>query len=81
MQIPTVYLVSKRATPEQIERIKEALSLTPVAAFVVADPRDALWATQFHDTVTPLKQPIAIVADFENPLTAVDENGSLCPLL
>lgn len=81
MKIPTVYLVSRRLSPEQIQQAREALQITPLAAAVICDPRDADFAKQFSDSVTTLQQPIVIVADFEAPLTAVDENGKLCPLL
>jgi hypothetical protein len=81
MQIPTIYLISKRLTPEQIESVKAALLITPLSCVVICDPRDASFAHNFSDTVSNLKQPIALVADFESPLTAIDENGTLVSLL
>jgi hypothetical protein len=78
---PTIYLISRTLTEEQINKVREALFITPLAAVVICDPRDADLAKNFSDTVTSLQQPIAVVADFDTPLTAVDENGSLCPLL
>jgi hypothetical protein len=80
MNQPTVYLISRRLTTEQLQDAQNKLAITPLAAVVICDPRDADFAKQFCDTVSNLRQPIAIVADFEEPLTAVDENGSLCPL-
>lgn len=81
MNQPPVYLISKRLTPALIEEIKAALLITPLAAVVICDPRDAELAHNFSDTVSNLQQPIAVIADFDAPLTALDENGSLCHLL
>ena len=81
MQTPMIYLVSKRLSPEQIEAVKSALLITPLSAAVICDSRDASLAHNFCDTVSNLQRPIALVADFEVPLTAIDENGNLCPLL
>jgi hypothetical protein len=80
MNQPTVYLVSNKLTPEQIETVKAALLITPLSAVIICDIRDAAFAHNFCDTVSNLKQPIALVADFDEPLTALDETGSLCPL-
>lgn len=77
MNQPTVYLISKRA---DIDQVKQALLITPLSAVVIADIRDAAFAKQLCDTVSNLQGPIAIVADFEEPLTAIDENGTLCPV-
>jgi hypothetical protein len=80
MNQPTVYLISKRLTPDQVEAVKATLLITPLSCVVICDPRDAALAHNFSDTVSNLKQPIALVADFDEPLTALDETGSLCPL-
>lgn len=80
MNQPPVYLISSKLSPEQIEQVKSLLLITPLAAVIICDPRDAVLAHNFCDIVSNLRQPIALVADFEVPLTAVDENGSLCPL-
>jgi len=74
---PTVYLISKRLTDEQIEAVKAALVITPLSCVVICDPRDAAFAHNFSDTVSNLQRPIALVADFEQPLTAITETGSL----
>ena len=76
---PKLYLISRKLTAEQIEEIKRQLSLTPLAAVVTPDIRDSQIANEFG-TATPLASPIAILADFEEPLTAVNEDGSLCPV-
>lgn len=81
MNQPPVYLISRRLTPEQIETVKAALLITPLSAVVICDSRDAQLAHNFSDTVSNLQRPIAIVADFEAPLTAIDESGNLVPLL
>lgn len=81
MQTPTIYLVSSRLTAEQADLIAQAFRITPLSAVIISDPRHAELAKLFSETVSTLKQPIALVADFETPLTAIDENGSLCPLL
>lgn len=78
---PKIYLISRKATEEQVARIKDALGITPLAAVVAADPRDVLKASEFCSTAEVLHRPIAILADFDTPLTAVNEDGSLCPLL
>jgi hypothetical protein len=81
MQTPKVYLISRTLTDEQADQVRAALGITPLAAVVIADPRDAEKATKFCDNIESLRQPIAIMADFAVPLTAVNEDGSLCPLL
>jgi hypothetical protein len=78
---PKIYLVSRDITPEQRDEVLRALSITPLAAVIVADPRDINQAIELCRTAEVLHQPIAILAGFENPLTAVNEDGSLCPLL
>lgn len=77
MNQPPVYLISRNLTPEQIEAVKAALLITPLSAVVICDSRDAQLAHNFCDTVSNLQRPIAIVADFEEPLTAIDETGTL----
>jgi len=79
--IPKLYLIGRGLTEEQVERVRQALAVTPLDALVVSDPRDAELAKQYCETVTALSRPIAILADFDAPLTAVNEDGSLCPLL
>lgn len=78
---PSVYFISRNLTPEQIQSIREMLLCTPLAAVIVCDPRDAEVAANFSDVTSFLPRPIAIVADFPDPLTAVNPDGSLCPLL
>lgn len=81
MQTPKVYLISRRLTDEQRDIIKSALGITPLHAIIIADPRDSRLAAEFCEAVSTLQQPIAILADFDSPLTALNEDGSLCPLL
>ena len=81
MQTPKVYLISRKLTEEQRDQIKAALSITPLQAVIATDPRDTVTAFEFCDKVEVLHRPIAVYADFDSPLTAVNEDGSLCPLL
>jgi hypothetical protein len=78
---PKVYLVKRGLTTEQTEKIQAALSITPLSAIVVTDPRDVNTAMELCDRAEVLHRPIAIFADFENLLTAINEDGSLCPVL
>ena len=78
---PKVYLISRNLTDEQLQRVQEALSITPLDAVVCPDIRDMQTAQQFAQCSAQLARPIAIFADFDVPLTAVQEDGSLCPLL
>lgn len=74
---PKVYLISRKLTAEQIEVVQRALSITPLAAIVTTDPRDKSLAESFCERATALQQPIAILADFTDPLTAVNDDGTL----
>jgi hypothetical protein len=76
--IPKIYLISRSLTPEQLERVRRALSITPLAAVVVADARDLGFAKQFSENTGLIHDPIAILADFDEPLTALNEDGSIC---
>lgn len=78
---PKVYLISRKATEEQLNLVKDALSITPLAAVVATDPRDVMKAMEFCSKAEVLHRPIAIFADFDSPLTAINEDGTLCPLL
>ena len=78
---PKVYLISRKLTDEQRETVERALSITPLAAIIPADPRDIELAIKYCELVSTLQQPIAILADFDLPLTAINEDGSLCPVI
>jgi hypothetical protein len=73
---PLVYLISRQLTQDQTQKVIDALSLTPVDV-VIAAPQDVERARNFCEQVTGLHKPIAIVADFDHPLTAVERDGSL----
>lgn len=77
---PKIYLISRNLTQEQVSKIREALSITPLQTIIVADARDVDGARPFCEAVTGLSEPIAIFADFENPLTALSLDGTLCPI-
>jgi hypothetical protein len=74
---PSIYLISKNLTEEQIQAIVDALSITPLDLVLVTSAQDVPLAKRFSETVTGLHRPIAILADFEKPLTAVTEDGTL----
>ena len=80
MSTPKVYLISRKMTDEQRDKAKAALSLTPLQAVVAADPRDVQTAQEFCNVSQVLNRPIAVYADFDVPLTAVNEDGSLTVL-
>lgn len=81
MNTPKVYLLSRTLTDEQKEQVQLALSITPLAAIIVTDPRDLPLALSICDKAQVLHHPVAVLAEFENPLTAIAEDGSLCRLL
>jgi hypothetical protein len=81
MNTQKVFLIKRDLTDEQKEQVQAALSITPLAALVVTDPRDVLNALSFCQTAQVLNHPVGVLADFENILTAINEDGSLCPLL
>jgi hypothetical protein len=80
MNTPKVYLISRTLTDEQKEQVQQALSITPLAAIIVADPRDLPLALSICDKAQVLHHPVAVLAEFEHPLTAVNEDGSLTTL-
>lgn len=80
MNVPTLYLISRKLSVEQIDDIRAALSITPLSAVVTPDIRDEKLAAEFGGEVTLLNHPIAILADFDEPLIAVNSDGSLCPV-
>lgn len=78
---PKIYLIKRNLSPEERDLVAAALRITPLDAIIPADLRDIDQAKEFSEAVANLQRPIAILADFETPLTAVNEDGSLCPLL
>lgn len=81
IKLPRIYLIKRSAVRD--EAVQHALDITPVCA-VLAPSSDALNdAEHMGDTHTLLNgAPIAIVADFEHPLSAINEDGSVtivCP--
>lgn len=77
---PKIYLISRNLDPEQLARVQQALSITPLAAVVVTDIRDLALAKQFSENAGVIHDAIAILADFEEPLTALQEDGAVCPI-
>lgn len=80
MQTPKVYLIDRKISPEQLEHVQQALNLTPLVAIVVTDLRDMELAKQICPVVSDLNRPIAILADFSAPISAVQDDGKVCPL-
>lgn len=78
---PKLYLVSRVGAG--MEEVQRMLSLTPIAGAICASPDDALAA----ESLTEVKignqgPPLAIVAQFEHPLSVINEDGTveiLCP--
>lgn len=81
MLIPKVYLISRNLTDEQKQAVQSALALTPLAAIITPDIRDLQIAKEYCETVSALEQPVAILADFDLPLTALNPDGTKCPVL
>jgi hypothetical protein len=77
MVLPKFFLVSSRCTEAQLEEAQKAFSLTPVDVALVARPHDVALAKNITEQVTGIHRPIAIVADFEAPLTVVMDDGSI----
>lgn len=64
---PTVYLVRRGLTSEQIERLRSYLSITPVGAVLITDLGDIEYARQIsEEKPTVLSRPIVIVGDFDH---------------
>lgn len=77
MPLPKVYLISRKLDEDQINKIREAISLTPVDVVIVAQPQDVPLAKNFSEMVTGLHRPIAILGDFEAPLSVLNEGGTV----
>ncbi len=45
--IPQAYLLNRKSTPEQVEKIIAALSITPLYFVIVSDTKDVPLAAQF----------------------------------
>lgn len=73
---PLVYLINRSISPEQIQQVVAALDATPVDV-IIAAPADVEKARSITPQVTGLHRPIAIMADFEHPLQAVQRDGSV----
>jgi hypothetical protein len=74
MNPPTVYLIRRGLTEEKIEKLRELLSLTPLAAVVVTTVYDAAYAALVSEApASILQRPIAIIGDFEADLTELGE--------
>jgi hypothetical protein len=76
IRTPKVFLV-RRDTAGQ-ELVQRALNLTPVAGALAPSGADALAASTFTEHVLGMQgAPLAVVAEFEHPLVAVFEDGTI----
>lgn len=73
---PLVYLIDRKLSPEDLLKVVNSLSATPVDV-IIAAPQDVDKARQITDQVTGLHRPIAVMADFSQPLQAVQRDGSV----
>ena len=72
---PKLYLVSREgASDPEVQRM---LALNPVAGAICASPDDALAATFTEVKIGNQGPPLAIVAQFEHPLSVVNEDGTV----
>lgn len=77
MTVPKFFLISSRATEAEMAGILKVLSFTPVEMALVSRPQDVEKAKQITEHVSGLHRPIAIIADFVEPLTVVTDEGTL----
>lgn len=76
MIAPKFYLVSREGAGMQ--EVQDMLSIAPVAGAFCASPDDALAASAFTEAkIGNNGPPLAIVANFEHPLVAINEDGSV----
>jgi hypothetical protein len=76
IKTPKMYLVSRVGAG--MKEVQEMLALTPIAGAICASPEDAVAA----EPLTEVKignggPPLAIVAQFEHPLSVVNEDGTV----
>ena len=81
MSTPKVYLIKRGLKNEEMAAVLSALSIHPLDAVIYADVRDGAEAQEYAEKTFELHRPIAILADFDAPLTAINDDGSLCPVL
>lgn len=73
---PLVYLINRNISDENLQKVIAALEATPVDV-IIAAAADVEKARNITSQVTGLHKPIAIMADFEHPLQAVQRDGSV----
>lgn len=63
---PTVYLINRGLTDEQIEQLKDYLAITPLAAVLVTKLSDLDYARKITgEHAAVLSRPIAVIGDFQ----------------
>jgi hypothetical protein len=82
MTLPIIYLIRRDAVDS--DAVKDVVRITPLSAALAASPADAEAARKITDQeiLGARGAPLAIVANFEHPVVAVHDDGSveiLCP--
>lgn len=77
MNPPTVYLIRRGLTEDKIQKLRDALALTPLDAVIITSPYDAGYASEFANLVSPLHRPIAIIGDFADDCIALGEKNEI----
>lgn len=73
---PLCYLISNSLPATDLLKVINLLSSTPVDV-IIAAPQDVSQARQITEQVTGLHRPIAIMANFDTPLQAVERDGAV----
>ena len=80
IRLPRIYLVNRNAAQEEF--VQHALDINPPSQALVVTPGDAQVVTALGEVHVLSGAPIAIVAEFDHPLSAINEDGSVtivCP--
>lgn len=80
MKAPKYILISRKALTEQADAVKQSLEIIALQGALVACPEDAELAHKVTEGVLGFNGPFAIVADFEQPLAIISDDGSVEPL-
>lgn len=75
LKLPRIYLIKRSAV--QDEAVQHALDINPVSAILAANAQDGEAAEVLGPVNLLHGAPIAIVAEFDHPLAAINEDGSV----
>lgn len=90
MRIPIYYLISDKLTPEEVERVSTAISITPLDCAVIQRQVDREYAGMFHPLVLDKDSlpgllagdaRFGMIGSYPIPLTVVYGDGQKEPLL